>query len=163
MPGAGARLTVGKLRASPSGADTTPPTTTPPATARRGPNGARKLLRYAKCMPASVGVKWYSVSAWERAGGVQAREALVPRASGTAGAALHSAPLAMNRPSCEYVVKAAVALGHDTDTTACVAGGLAGIRHGVHAIPRRWMKVMRGKDLVEPLLEGLKAHLRRGS
>lgn len=95
--------------------------------------------------------------------GVQPREDLVPKGSGYVVDTLHSARFAMSQRSFEDVVKAAVALGHDTDTTACVAGGLAGIRHGVHAIPRRWMKAMRGKDLVEPLLEGLKAHLRKSS
>jgi ADP-ribosylglycohydrolase len=57
--------------------------------------------------------------------------------------------------SYEAVVKAAIALGHDTDTTACIAGGLAGIKYGVDAIPERWMQVLRGKDLVEPLLDEL--------
>ena len=57
--------------------------------------------------------------------------------------------------SYEDVVKAALALGHDTDTTACIAGGLAGIKYGVHAIPERWLQALRGKDLVEPLLADL--------
>lgn len=55
----------------------------------------------------------------------------------------------------EAVVKAAIALGHDTDTTACVAGGIAGIREGVDAIPARWLTSLRGKELVEPLLARL--------
>jgi ADP-ribosyl-[dinitrogen reductase] hydrolase len=55
------------------------------------------------------------------------------------------------------VVKAAVSLGHDTDTTACIAGGVAGVRDGVQTIPVRWMKALRGKELVEPLLERLLA------
>jgi ADP-ribosylglycohydrolase len=57
----------------------------------------------------------------------------------------------------EDVVKAAVALGHDTDTTACVAGGIAGLRDGVGAIPERWMKGLRGRDVAEPLIEALLA------
>jgi ADP-ribosylglycohydrolase len=57
----------------------------------------------------------------------------------------------------EGVVKAAVALGHDTDTTACVAGGIAGLRDGVGAIPERWMKALRGRDVAEPLIESLLA------
>lgn len=55
----------------------------------------------------------------------------------------------------EGVVKAAVALGLDTDTTACVAGGIAGLRDGVGAIPERWMRALRGLDLAEPLIESL--------
>ena len=53
------------------------------------------------------------------------------------------------------VVKASIQLGNDTDTTACVAGGIAGLRDGVNAIPARWLQALRGRDLVEPLLKGL--------
>ena len=55
----------------------------------------------------------------------------------------------------EDVVKAAVALGNDTDTTACVAGGIAGLRDGVEAIPRRWCEALRGQEVVIPLLQRL--------
>jgi ADP-ribosyl-[dinitrogen reductase] hydrolase len=55
----------------------------------------------------------------------------------------------------EGVVKAAVALGHDTDTTAAVAGGIAGIRAGLQAIPERWRQALRGQELVEPMLQQL--------
>ncbi|HEU5013564.1 MAG TPA: ADP-ribosylglycohydrolase family protein [Roseiflexaceae bacterium] len=68
---------------------------------------------------------------------------------------LHSARLALQAGGYEQVVKAAIALGNDTDTTACVAGGLAGIRDGVQAIPARWRAQLRGKELVQPLMERL--------
>lgn len=68
---------------------------------------------------------------------------------------LHSARLALQSGSYEQVVKAAIALGHDTDTTACVAGGIAGLRDGVSTIPKRWRDQLRGQDLVAPLLQGL--------
>jgi ADP-ribosylglycohydrolase len=69
---------------------------------------------------------------------------------------LHSARLAVaSGTTYEEVVKIAIALGHDTDTTACVAGGIAGLRDGVGAIPARWLNQMRGKELVEPLFEQL--------
>jgi ADP-ribosyl-[dinitrogen reductase] hydrolase len=55
----------------------------------------------------------------------------------------------------EQVVKAAVALGHDTDTTAAVAGGIAGLRDGVSGIPSRWLEALRGREIVQPLLEKL--------
>ncbi len=57
----------------------------------------------------------------------------------------------------EQVVKAAVALGHDTDTTAAVAGGIAGLREGVEAIPSRWREALRGRELLTPLLHKLLA------
>lgn len=68
---------------------------------------------------------------------------------------LHSAHRCMEAGSYEAVVRAAVGLGHDTDTTGCVAGGIAGLRDGVDAIPKRWMKALRGKELAEPLLQEL--------
>jgi ADP-ribosylglycohydrolase len=57
----------------------------------------------------------------------------------------------------ESVVRAAVRLGHDTDTTACIAGGLAGLRDGVGAIPVRWLSALRGRDLCDPLIARLVA------
>lgn len=57
--------------------------------------------------------------------------------------------------SYEQVVKAAVALGHDTDTTAAVAGGIAGLREGIDAIPERWRAALRGRELVEPMVAAL--------
>jgi ADP-ribosylglycohydrolase len=57
----------------------------------------------------------------------------------------------------EGVVKAAIALGRDTDTTACVAGGIAGVRFGLAGIPARWIEVLQGKALVENLLARLLA------
>jgi len=46
-------------------------------------------------------------------------------------------------------VLAAVNLGGDTDTTAAVAGGLAGLRSGVAAIPPQWISALaRGDDVM---------------
>lgn len=70
---------------------------------------------------------------------------------------LRSARSALSRGSYEKAVRAAIALGNDTDTTACVTGGLAGIRDGVAAIPERWRKALRGSEIYEPLLADLVA------
>jgi ADP-ribosylglycohydrolase len=51
--------------------------------------------------------------------------------------------------------RAAIALGNDTDTTACLAGGIAGLRDGIEAIPQRWRDGLRGKELSAPLLDRL--------
>lgn len=56
------------------------------------------------------------------------------------------------------VVRHAVALGDDTDTTAAIAGGLAGLRGGIDQIPVRWQDMLRGRDILDPLLERLIAH-----
>jgi ADP-ribosylglycohydrolase len=79
----------------------------------------------------------------------------VGRGSGYVVDCLISARQAMQCQSYEAVVKAAIALGHDTDTTACVAGGLAGIRDGIAAIPARWLSAMRGRSIAQPLLQRL--------
>jgi ADP-ribosylglycohydrolase len=68
---------------------------------------------------------------------------------------LRSARWALQAGDYEQVVKAAIALGHDTDTTACIAGGIAGMRDGVAAIPERWRLRLRGQELVAPLLSRL--------
>lgn len=68
---------------------------------------------------------------------------------------LRSARWVMQEPTYEGVVKAAVAMGNDTDTTACIAGGLAGIRDGAEAIPPRWLEALRGRDLADELLARL--------
>jgi ADP-ribosylglycohydrolase len=58
----------------------------------------------------------------------------------------------------EAIAKAAVALGNDTDTTACVAGGIAGLMFGIDAIPDRWRSGLRGDALYAPLLKGILSH-----
>ena len=50
------------------------------------------------------------------------------------------------------VIRRAILLGHDTDTTAAVAGGLAGVKFGVAALPGDWMGLLRGRELVEAIL-----------
>jgi ADP-ribosyl-[dinitrogen reductase] hydrolase len=49
----------------------------------------------------------------------------------------------------------AVRYGNDTDTTACVAGGLAGLYWGLGSIPDEWLSAMRGRAIVEPLVARL--------
>lgn len=49
-------------------------------------------------------------------------------------------------------VLTAVNLGSDTDTTACVAGALAGTAYGVDAIPEDWREALRGADVLEGVL-----------
>lgn len=65
---------------------------------------------------------------------------------------LKSARYALQQPTYQDVVKTAIALGRDTDTTACVAGGIAGLYYGFDAIPQAWIEQLRGKEMVELLL-----------
>ena len=57
------------------------------------------------------------------------------------------------------VVRAAISLGNDTDTTACVAGGVAGLRYGARGIPAAWREGLRGQELLAPLLDRLRARV----
>lgn len=57
--------------------------------------------------------------------------------------------------SYEDAIKKAIQYGNDTDTTACIAGGLAGIIYGYSGIPDRWIQELRGKDTIRPLAEYL--------
>ncbi len=59
----------------------------------------------------------------------------------------------------EDCVRRAIAFGHDTDTTAAVAGGIAGLLYGVDGIPERWRTALRGCELYQPLLDRLVDHL----
>lgn len=54
--------------------------------------------------------------------------------------------------SYRHTIERAVRLGQDTDTTAAIAGGLAGLRFGRSGIPPDWFAALRGKDIAEPLI-----------
>ena len=47
----------------------------------------------------------------------------------------------------------AVNLGGDTDTTGCVAGGLAGVCYGIEGIPEKWRHALARHDEVEGLFD----------
>ena len=71
------------------------------------------------------------------------------KGSGYVTDCLRSAFMIMKHASgYEEAVKRAVMLGNDTDTTACVTGGLAGIRFGFSGIPERWLHALRGTEEV---------------
>lgn len=70
---------------------------------------------------------------------------------------LWSARIAMRETDYPSVVRAAIAFGDDTDTTACLAGGLAGIRDVLAAMPGSCRNSLRGREIYEPLVEKLLA------
>ncbi|MGI8828191.1 MAG: ADP-ribosylglycohydrolase family protein [Candidatus Limnocylindria bacterium] len=49
-------------------------------------------------------------------------------------------------------IERCIRYGHDTDTTAAIAGGLAGLRWGTDGIPAEWLSALRGRPLVDLLL-----------
>ncbi|MFM0089011.1 ADP-ribosylglycohydrolase family protein [Paraburkholderia sediminicola] len=84
-----------------------------------------------------------------------------PRGSGYVLDTVWSACEAMEETSFEDVAKTAISFGNDTDTTAAVACGLAGIKYGIDGIPVRWLEQLRGFEIVEPLLRELTGCPRR--
>jgi ADP-ribosyl-[dinitrogen reductase] hydrolase len=91
-------------------------------------------------------------------GEVRPEDPATGKGSGYVIDALRSAQMVMKNDSYELVIKHAIALGKDTDTTACIAGGIARIRDGVASIPDRWRKQLRGQEIFQPLLDRLLLH-----
>ncbi|MEO1082718.1 MAG: ADP-ribosylglycohydrolase family protein, partial [Acidobacteriota bacterium] len=79
------------------------------------------------------------------------------KASGYVVDCLHASRYALEQESFEQVVKVAVSLGDDTDTTAAVAGGIAGVRFGVSAIPGRWLRRLPDREVLDPIVDQLVA------
>jgi hypothetical protein len=52
-------------------------------------------------------------------------------------------------------VRAAVSYGNDTDTTAAIAGGLAGVHFGIAGIPLEWHRGLRDRALAQRLIDRL--------
>ncbi len=59
----------------------------------------------------------------------------------------------LNTDDYKSLALKAVNLGGDTDTTAAVAGGLAGIFYGADSIPDEWLKILKRRDYLEKLCE----------
>ncbi len=74
-----------------------------------------------------------------------------PSGSGYVVDSLHSARIASLEPRFEAVIKKAISLGNDTDTTAAIAGGIAGIRYGIETIPASWRNALRGQEILKNL------------
>lgn len=57
----------------------------------------------------------------------------------------------LNTSSYDECVLAAVNLGHDTDTTVAIAGGLAGVYYGYDAIPEKWKTDIIRRSWIEEM------------
>lgn len=51
------------------------------------------------------------------------------------------------------VIKHAISLGDDTDTTACIAGGLSGARSGFEGLNEQWLEMLKNRDIVEQVVK----------
>ncbi|MCL9805942.1 ADP-ribosylglycohydrolase family protein [Flavobacterium amniphilum] len=82
----------------------------------------------------------------------------------SSGYVLHSLEAALwcllTSETYEETVLKAVNLGSDTDTTAAIAGGLAGIYYGFDAIPEEWIQVLARKNAVFNLCDKLEKKLK---
>lgn len=78
------------------------------------------------------------------------------RGSGYVVDCLKSAYVALQEKDYRSTIKRAIEFGNDTDTTACVAGGIAGLYYGENEIPSDWMVKLREKEMVEELIQKLK-------
>ena len=54
----------------------------------------------------------------------------------------------LNTSNYKDAVLKAVNLGYDTDTTAAVVGGLAGLYYGIDSIPNEWINTLINKELI---------------
>lgn len=57
----------------------------------------------------------------------------------------------LNTNSYRECVLKAVNLGRDTDTTATIAGGLAGLYYGYEEIPEEWKKNIIKREWIEEM------------
>lgn len=57
----------------------------------------------------------------------------------------------MNTDNYKDAVLKAVNLGGDTDTTACVIGGIAGLFYGIESLPPEWVSTIAKKEQIEQL------------
>lgn len=85
---------------------------------------------------------------------LQARHEQRPQGSGYVLDSLWSTRACLiDDPDYETAVRRAIQLGNDTDTTACIVGGLAGLVHGEDGIPLRWRAALRGETLLRVELD----------
>jgi ADP-ribosylglycohydrolase len=61
----------------------------------------------------------------------------------------------MNGNDYKETVLMAVNLGDDTDTTAAVTGGLAGLYYGFESIPQKWIQEIKRSDDINDLCDRL--------
>ena len=66
----------------------------------------------------------------------------------------------LNNENYMDTILEAVNLGYDTDTTACIVGGLAGIYYGYEDIPVDWINQLAKLDYIEDLIENFSLALK---
>lgn len=59
----------------------------------------------------------------------------------------------MKYNSYSKIIKNVILIGEDTDTTACISGGIAGLYYGYNRIPKKWINSIVKKDEIFKLIE----------
>lgn len=87
---------------------------------------------------------------WHRYGYIASRPVEAVKSDGYCEHTLEAALWCfLNTSSYADCVLAAVNLGDDTDTTAAVAGAIAGVYYGFEAISPKWVDQLRGKAVID--------------
>lgn len=97
-------------------------------------------------------LEWLELSEYARLKNIASFAALEENAIESTGYIVHTLEAALwcllNTASYASCVLKAVNLGDDTDTTAAVVGGLAGIYYGASSIPQQWLDTLQKSDYI---------------
>ena len=109
-------------------------------------------------------LQWYGshsrfspwVNVWKSLAFVAQREEESIRSGGYVVESLETALWCLLRTdSYRDCVLRCVNMGYDADSTAAIAGGLAGLYYGYDAIPQEWISLLAGKEIIEECVQGL--------
>lgn len=65
----------------------------------------------------------------------------------------------MSTGSYRECVLRCVNMGYDADSTAAIAGGLAGLYYGYESIPAEWVDALVNKELIEDCIHGMEEYV----
>lgn len=65
----------------------------------------------------------------------------------------------MNTDNYRDCVLTCVNMGYDADSTAAIAGGLAGLYYGYDSIPREWIDGLANKALIDSCIHGMEEYI----
>lgn len=101
-----------------------------------------------------------AVPVWEPLRTIGQREEAAIRSGGYVVESLEAALWCLLRTETyRDCVLRCVNLGYDADTTAAIAGGLAGLYYGYSEIPRAWIAQLAGRELLERCIQEMEAYL----
>ena len=121
---------------------------------------------------AEAALDWYAshhpfaeyVSYWENIAFVGRREEDTIYSGGYVVESLETAlwGLVKTKSYKECVLKC-VNMGYDADSTAAIAGGLAGLYYGFESIPQEWIDQLAAKEIIDDCITGLESYCRENN